>query len=106
MKIARNLECTPIVAGDYLPRGSRESLPILNPADETVVGSLVCATLEDTHNALEAAASARHSWRECPPIERGAILTRAAALMRERMKEHCELLTLEQGKTLEESKIE
>jgi hypothetical protein len=32
MKIGRNLECSPIVAGDFLPTGSRELLPMTNPA--------------------------------------------------------------------------
>jgi succinate-semialdehyde dehydrogenase/glutarate-semialdehyde dehydrogenase len=106
MKIGRNLECSPIVAGDFLPRGSRELLPITNPADETVVGSLVCASLEDIGDALETADGVRQSWRQCPPGERGAILTRAAGLMRGRIKENAELLTLEQGKTLVESETE
>lgn len=101
-----NPECSPIVRGNPLPRGSRELLPITNPADETVVGALVCATLDDIRNALEAAQGARRSWRQCPASERGAILTRAAGLMRGRIKENAELLTLEQGKTLAESEVE
>jgi succinate-semialdehyde dehydrogenase/glutarate-semialdehyde dehydrogenase len=106
MKIAQNLECSPIVAGDNLPRGSRGVLPIINPADETVVGSLVCASLEDIRNALVSAEGARELWRHYPPVERGAILTRAAGLMRDRIRENAELLTLEQGKTLAESATE
>ena len=106
MKAGRNLECSPIVAGDSLPRRSRESLPIRNPADETVLGSLVCASLADVREALAAAESVRRLWRQCPALERGAILERAASLMRTRIKENAELLTLEQGKTLAESEIE
>jgi hypothetical protein len=53
MNVNRNLECSPIVAGDSLPKRSRELLPITNPADETVLGSLVCATLDDVGNALK-----------------------------------------------------
>jgi succinate-semialdehyde dehydrogenase/glutarate-semialdehyde dehydrogenase len=106
MKINVDQECSPIVAGDFLPRGSRQSLPIVNPADESILGTLVCATVGDIQNALRSAESAEKSWRNCPPVERGAILMRAAALMRERMGENAELLTLEQGKTLEESKTE
>jgi succinate-semialdehyde dehydrogenase/glutarate-semialdehyde dehydrogenase len=106
MKVDRNLECSSIIAGDYLPRRARAVLPITNPANETVVGSLVCASLEDIGNALEAAEGVRRSWRRCPPVERGAILTRGAELMRARIKENAALLTLEQGKTLAESEIE
>jgi succinate-semialdehyde dehydrogenase/glutarate-semialdehyde dehydrogenase len=106
MKIDRHLECSPIVAGDFLPSSSRELLPITNPADETVVGSLVCASLEDIHDALRTAEDVRHSWRQRSPAKRGAILTSAAALMRARIKENARLLTLEQGKTLAESESE
>src|SRR5215472_6522925 len=106
MKINEDLECSPIVAGNFLPRGSRESLPIVNPANESIVGSLVCATADDIRNALKSADGVRKSWRQCPPVERGATLMRAAALMRERIDDNAERLTLEQGKTLQESNVE
>jgi len=106
MKAGRDLECSPIVAGDSLPRRLRESLPIKNPADETVLGSLIWASLADVGDALAVAESVRRLWRQCPALERGAILERAASLMRSRIKENAELLTLEQGKTLAESEIE
>lgn len=106
MSISRALECSPIISGQPLPGSSRRLLRIVNPANETVTGSLVCATLEDVGRALEAAESVRRSWREHPPIERGAILLRAAGHLRARIKENAERLTLEQGKTLAESGIE
>ena len=106
MNLAQDLECSPIISGISLPRCSRELLPITNPADETVVGSLVCASLEDIGRSLDAAEGARRPWGQHSPVERGAILTRAAGFLRSRIKENAELLTLEQGKTLAESETE
>jgi succinate-semialdehyde dehydrogenase/glutarate-semialdehyde dehydrogenase len=106
MSFARNLECSPIISGDLLPKCSRKVLPIINPANEATVGSLVCATFEDIGRALEGTESVLRSWRQCLPVERGAILIRAASKLRTRIKENSELLTVEQGKTLAESNAE
>jgi succinate-semialdehyde dehydrogenase / glutarate-semialdehyde dehydrogenase len=100
------LESSPLIDGRALPRAGRDVLPVRNPADETVIGSVVCASTEDVGYALEVAEAARRSWRTCSPSERGAILIRAASLMRVRIKKYAALLTLEQGKTLAESLAE
>lgn len=55
---------------------------------------------------LQTADSVRHSWKSCPPSEPGAVLTRAARLMRDRIDEYARLLTMKQGKTLAGSRVE
>ncbi len=99
-------ECSILVGGRFLPREGREVLPVCNPAEETTVGSVVCASPDDVYRALEGANAITLPWRNCRPAERGAILLRAATYLRQRLPGFARLLTLEQGKTLAESAAE
>lgn len=77
--------------------------PVIDPATERANGAVSLASAEDLDDAVTAAAAARRAWGATPATERGAILQRAAALLRERTQEIARDLTLEQGKTLAES---
>lgn len=93
------------IAGEW-QAGDRARLPVINPATEEVLGELPLATQADLDSALSAAASSFKTWRAVPPQERGRILKRAADLLRERVEEIATIATLEQGKTLAETRIE
>ena len=60
----------------------------------------------DLDEALAAAAAGFKVWRAVAPFERCRIMRKAAAIMRERNEEIAPLLTMEQGKTLAEAKME
>jgi hypothetical protein len=60
----------------------------------------------DLDEALEAAAKGFKVWRAVAPFERCRIMRKAAAIMRERNDEIAPLMTMEQGKTLAEAKME
>jgi succinate-semialdehyde dehydrogenase/glutarate-semialdehyde dehydrogenase len=79
---------------------------VLNPSDETVLGTVPGATEEDIDRALEAARRGFEVWRNTPPAERAAILVRTAALVRARVEEIAHVITLEQGKTIAEARGE
>lgn len=81
-------------------------MPITNLASEVPIGSVICSRVEDIRNALETAEHTRPDRKKCPPVARGAILVRVAALVRDGIKSNTELLTLEQGKMLAESRSE
>lgn len=76
---------------------------VIDPATEHACGSVTLASAEDIDAAITAAAGIRAQWAQTPPGERGAILVRAASLLRERIADVAHALTLEQGKTLAES---
>jgi succinate-semialdehyde dehydrogenase/glutarate-semialdehyde dehydrogenase len=85
-------------------RGGRAGeAAVIDPATEQANGAVSLASAEDLGDAVGAAASARKAWGATPASERGAILQRAASLLRERIQEIARDLTLEQGKTLAES---
>lgn len=79
---------------------------IVNPANGSTLAVYRSPSPDDLDAALEAAARGYRRWRDTPAFERGAVLRRAAALMRERTARIAQVLTLEEGKPLAEARGE
>ncbi len=80
----------------------RETIDVVDPATEEKIGDLPKATPADLDRALEQAEKGFRSWRATPADQRAAVLTKAAALIRERAKHIGALVTREQGKPIAE----
>ncbi|MFT4119926.1 NAD-dependent succinate-semialdehyde dehydrogenase [Bradyrhizobium sp.] len=80
--------------------------PIINPADESVLGTVPTATRADLDDALAAAEKGFALWRNTAPAKRAQIILKAAALIRERVDVMAAAMTLEQGKPIEQAKLE
>jgi succinate-semialdehyde dehydrogenase/glutarate-semialdehyde dehydrogenase len=93
-----------LVDGRWLE--SRETLDVVNPADEEVVGTAAVAGPEDVDAAVQAAVRAFPRWSQTAPSHRAGLLRRAAQLVRERQESLAQLLTLEQGKPLKDARGE
>jgi len=87
-------------------RKTAEELPVLNPADESVIGAVPVASHADLDDALAAAAEGFRLWSRTAPRERGAVMLKAAALMRERAEEIAHAITLEHGKPFRQACLE
>jgi succinate-semialdehyde dehydrogenase/glutarate-semialdehyde dehydrogenase len=94
------------INGKWRPSQSGRTIAVLNPATEETIGTVAHADRADLDEALEAAAKGFKVWRAVAPFERCRIMRKAAAIMRERNDEIALLLTMEQGKTLAEAKME
>lgn len=94
------------IAGEWRNGGGGSCVVVRNPATGDTLAEVPRANAKDLDDALASSASVFDSWRRRPAIERGAILKRAAELIRERTSELARLMTLEQGKTLAESALE
>ena len=94
------------IGGKWRPAQSGRVLEVINPATEEVIGTVAHAGQADLDEALAAAAAGFKAWRAIAPFERCRIMRKAAAIMRERNEEIAPLLTMEQGKTLAEARIE
>ena len=92
------------IGGEW--RTSTETLPVLNPADETVIGRLPIAAPADLDAALTAAAQGFKLWSQTAPTRRAEIILRAAALMRERSEDIAQSITLEHGKPIGQARLE
>lgn len=80
--------------------------PVLNPADESVLGTVPTATQADLDAALSAAADGFKKWSKTSPLRRSEIILKAVGLMRERAEEMAVAMTLEQGKPIAQSRLE
>lgn len=95
-----------LIAGKWVAGEGRKSQPVVNPATEEVIGQVPHATQADLDRALQAASDSFKSWRAMMPVDRGRILKRAADLLRERSDEIAAWATMEEGKTLAETRME
>lgn len=91
------------IAGEWK---SAKGEPVINPADESVLGTVPHATRADLDRALTAAQDGLRVWRATSPAKRAQVLLKAASLLRERAEDIAVAMTLEQGKTLRESRLE
>jgi succinate-semialdehyde dehydrogenase / glutarate-semialdehyde dehydrogenase len=80
--------------------------PVINPADESVLGSVPTATTTDLDDALAAAERGFAVWRKTSPAKRSQIILQAAKLIRERVDEMATAMTLEQGKPIDQARLE
>lgn len=94
------------VAGKWRSGGDGAAGVVINPATGETLAETPRASSHDLDDALDAARSAFPAWRATSAHERGAVLRRAAQLLRERASAIALRMTLEQGKPLTESKME
>ena len=92
--------------GEWREAAAKESLEIINPATEEVIGKVSHARKEDLDIALNAAESAFNSWKNVSAYERSKILRKAADIVRSKADQIATLMTMEQGKPLIEAKME
>lgn len=85
---------------------SGNELPVLNPATGDAIGTVAIAETSDLDQALAAAQEGFGIWRSVTPYNRYRIMRRAAELLRSRADAISQIMTLEQGKPLAESKGE
>jgi succinate-semialdehyde dehydrogenase/glutarate-semialdehyde dehydrogenase len=80
--------------------------PVLNPADESVLGTVPTATIADLDDAIAAAERGFKVWRKTSPARRTQIILKASSLIRERAGEMAIAMTMEQGKPIEQARLE
>ncbi|WP_257349226.1 NAD-dependent succinate-semialdehyde dehydrogenase [Pseudalkalibacillus decolorationis] len=83
-----------------------EKVEVINPATGELVGTVPRAGKKETRNAIEAANEAFKSWSKTTAYERADYLEKLYELMLQHEDELAEIMTLEMGKPLKESKGE
>ena len=92
-----------LIDGTWVDAAEGGVWELINPATEEVIGLMPFGDAEDARAALDAAAAAFPAWAKKTPYERGAILMRAAAWIRERIDALGAITTEELGKPLREA---
>ena len=95
-----------LVDGEWEEPSSGRAIEVANPASLEVIGRVPDLDPDEAARAAEAAGRAAAGWAATPAVEREAVLMRAADLMAEHREALAHLITLEQGKPLEESRGE
>ncbi|HLR65601.1 MAG TPA: NAD-dependent succinate-semialdehyde dehydrogenase [Virgibacillus sp.] len=83
-----------------------ESLDVINPANNKKIGTVPIGGKEETTKAIDAAYVAFESWSKRTAYERTACLKRLHGLMLEHQEELAQIMTLEMGKPIKESRGE
>ena len=94
------------IDGAWQSGEGREGAAVVNPATGDAIAEVPFATSADLDAALAAAEAGFKLWSKTDAEARGAVLRKAANLIRERADIIARTLTLEQGKPLAEAKGE
>ncbi|NDH54341.1 MAG: NAD-dependent succinate-semialdehyde dehydrogenase [Betaproteobacteria bacterium] len=92
-----------LIDGQWKNASNGQTLAIVNPATEEIVGKFCVAQDDDLDAAAEAAARGFAIWSRVSALGRGNLLRKCAQLMRERATPIAEAITRENGKTLKEA---
>ncbi|VTU13200.1 Succinate-semialdehyde dehydrogenase [NADP(+)] GabD [Variovorax sp. SRS16] len=95
-----------LVDGAWVNASGGETIQVINPADDSVLGSVPRLTAMDVRAAVQAADRALSPWRQTSAKERSRLMRRWFDLCMAHQDDLAMLLTLEQGKPLLEAKGE
>ncbi len=94
------------VDGQWVDASDGATIPVVNPADGTTIGTVPRATVADVRRAVAAAEAALPDWRDRTAKARAVILRRWFDLCMASQQDLATILTLEQGKPLAEARGE
>jgi malonate-semialdehyde dehydrogenase (acetylating)/methylmalonate-semialdehyde dehydrogenase len=95
-----------LIGGKWVSSNGPAGIELKNPATGEPLGQSPEGTAADVDAAVKAAHAAFASWREVPAVDRVQYLFKLKMLLEEHLDELARLITIENGKTLAESKGE
>jgi len=94
------------IDGEWVDADSGATVPVTNPANHAVIGTVPKLGATETRRAIEAAQRSQPAWAARTAKDRAAILRRWHDLMLANQDDLATLMTAEQGKPLAEAKGE
>jgi len=92
------------IGGRWVAARAQEFGEVRNPANHQLLARVPYAGTEDVDRAVQAAAAAFPGWRATPPVHRVRPLFRFRELLEKHFEDIARTVTLEHGKTLDESR--
>ena len=92
------------INGELVKSSSSKNIEVLNPATQEILCHVPCATENEIEVSVQSALHAFEQWKETPPPERSRLMMRYQALLKEHQEELAEILSQENGKTLEDAR--
>lgn len=94
-----------LINGKWL-EGTKESVSVTNPATNEELVKVSQGGIEETKQAIDAAAIAFPEWSKRSPRERADLMNVIADLMEEESERLAKIMSMEQGKPLKEAEAE
>ena len=95
-----------LIDGKWVPADSGATIDVVNPANGQVLGNVPKSGKAETRRAIEAAEKAFQTFKKTTALERSKMLRRLHDAIMDNQEALAELLTLEQGKSMTESRGE
>ncbi|GAA2309807.1 aldehyde dehydrogenase family protein [Streptomyces kunmingensis] len=89
------------IGGEWRPAAGGDTIAVVNPVDEQVIGHVPAGTAEDIDTAVRAARAAFPGWAATPPTERAAKIAALRDVLVARKDEIAETVTAELGAPLQ-----
>jgi len=106
MTLNKYLREANLVGGEWISADSGEAIDVTNPATGELVGTVPNCGADETNRAIDAASAALAGFASMPLLERVGLLWNLHDALLDNQQSLAELLTIEQGKPLAESKGE
>lgn len=94
------------IGGQWVASAAIQQREIVNPATGKVLAQVPMSTAAEANRAVEAAHAAFAEWRATPPITRAGFMFRLKGLLEESFEDLAALITMENGKTIDEARGE
>ena len=104
--MSKALDLMMYINGEWKDASNGARVDVVCPADESVIGSVPQGTKADVAAALESAEAARKSWAKRPAMERAGFISKLMEKVRENKEELARILSMEQGKPINEARGE
>lgn len=88
------------IGGEWRAAAGQDTIAVVNPADEQVIGRVPAGTPQDVDTAVRAARAALPGWAATPPAERAARIAALRDALVARKDEIAETVTAELGSPL------
>jgi succinate-semialdehyde dehydrogenase/glutarate-semialdehyde dehydrogenase len=95
-----------LINGEWVQADSGQTIDVINPATGLKIGTVPKAGRAETRRAIEAADAAFKDWKKTSALERSKLLRKLHDAIMDNQDALAELLTIEQGKSLTESRGE
>ncbi|MEE6031299.1 NAD-dependent succinate-semialdehyde dehydrogenase [Avibacterium paragallinarum] len=94
------------INGEYVENADGKTFAVLNPATQQEICQVADLGVTETKQAILAAEQAQKRWKQALPKERANILIRWYELVLQHQEELAQIISLEQGKPITESRGE
>ncbi|MFD1019372.1 aldehyde dehydrogenase family protein [Thalassobacillus hwangdonensis] len=94
------------INGEWVTPETSRYTAVMNPATGETITEVPLSTKADVERAVEGAKAAQKTWALVPAPQRAEVLYRVGMIMKERKESLSQMLTMENGKVIEEARGE